>query len=1498
MNIILLYHSVLHDWLSYLAGWGKGIASKLRVTPTIHLNFSLTNNLTHHNFKETNSNFILAWQIYSKSIPLNIIRTCILLIITFLISSNLKAQYTAVISPTLACSTSCPQLYTLTIVVVNGPIQSIIVTLPTPISNVSFTSTTSTPFIQQSLTSTELRLYAQGGGAKELQNGDNLTITFNSCIISTGTFTVSAFQTSTYTSPRTLSGSQPTVTAKTITAGGPDNICEPTTPSAFTLSGANFGGSAISAAWSITNLSPANGGLNGSLSNTSQTSSPSTITYTPPSNYQGTITLTLTTDATGPCGAVSSTRILTVNSIPIITGSTPASRCGTGTLTLGATSSAGTINWYSASTGGSSLGTGTSFTTPSLSTTTTYYVDATLNGCTTTARTAVIATVAGASDLWIGGTVGSLTDWNTDSNWSCGVPTATTDVTIPSGLTYYPVIGAANGTCRTITDMVGGSISGTGSLTIVGNGGVAITNISGTATISCPVVMPATASVAIAGNLTISGVVSGATTRLTIIGGSGSKLTLSGSNTYSGSTYLTNNSSVYISSATAFGSGPIDLPVHNGIYLTANITASNNITDFGGQLESNSSDAIWAGSITTNSANPPTLYGNSGSKLTVSGIVTLSSQTLSVTGPGPIVISGKVTGTNSIYLSGGGTLTLSGANDFSGGILDNNRQLNINNAAALGTGTFSTYLNSGLIDNTSGSAITITTHNQINLDNNITFRGTNSLNLGTGAVTLYATPSISVDNNILTIGGVISGFNNGGFGITKAGAGTLLLSGVNTYSGTTTVNAGILQIGVANSISTSSNMILTGGTFSTGTAAGYNETVGTLTLSGNASIQLGTGRHDLHFGASNGTSWSSGKILTINGWTGLPGQTGTAGRIYFGGSNTALTAAQLAEIKFTGYTGIPILLSTGEMVPASAAVLAITGTPTDFGSLCIGTPSAPITYTITNTNATANGVAVTSSNPQFVVSSLSSTTIIGDGGTATFVVTFTLTSSGIQSATITVTSAISNSPTITLTGTGLALPVSPTPVNNSRCGTGTVTLSATPAAGETIDWYAASSGGTPLLSGNVSYTTPSISATTIYYAEARNSTTGCKSASRTSVTATVNAIPTITLTTPASRCGTGTLTIGATASAGTINWYDALSGGSLLGTGTSFTTPSLTSTTTYYAEASDIGCVSATRTAVTATVNTPPIITTIPDQTDCKANVVEFTAVYSASGTVNYQWKSSTNGGTSWSDITGASGSSSSSPIILSLSNIGVSGLNVNQTFYQIIISDANGCSTTSNSALLTVNSITSITGSTTSTLCEGQSISFTASTAGVAPLSFQWVKHTSPGTWSDVPGATTQTLNFANISLAEAGEYKVRAIFPITIPNNNNSTTCTETNDNITRILVVNPLSTATAGGPDTNCQSATPSAITLIGASIGGSATTGEWSITNLTPANGGVNGTLSPLGPTASPETVTYTPPANYAGIVTLTLTSNGPCGPVTATRIITINPLPTTSAIYHR
>ncbi|WP_417353005.1 T9SS type B sorting domain-containing protein [Flavobacterium alkalisoli] len=172
---------------------------------------------------------------------------------------------------------------------------------------------------------------------------------------------------------------------------------------------------------------------------------------------------------------------------------------------------------------------------------------------------------------------------------------------------------------------------------------------------------------------------------------------------------------------------------------------------------------------------------------------------------------------------------------------------------------------------------------------------------------------------------------------------------------------------------------------------------------------------------------------------------------------------------------------------------------------------------------------------------------------------------------------ISASTTITIptiTGT--------TPASN--CGEGSVILQAT-AGTALIYWYANPNGGTPLATGS-SFTTPVLTATTTYYASTHDET--CTTASRTAVTATINPIPTVTVTQPDPICSGETATLQAMPSAGNVNWYSAATGGTAIGSGTSFTTPVLNSDTTFYAEAISNGCPSASREAVTVTVNTIP----------------------------------------------------------------------------------------------------------------------------------------------------------------------------------------------------------------------------------------------------------------------------------------------------------------------
>ncbi|HQK39170.1 MAG TPA: T9SS type B sorting domain-containing protein [Flavobacterium alvei] len=79
--------------------------------------------------------------------------------------------------------------------------------------------------------------------------------------------------------------------------------------------------------------------------------------------------------------------------IPKITSSTPSAICGSGSLILQATATDGTVNWYTTPTGGTSIYTGNSFTTPVLTTTTSYYVDASNGSCPNGPRTEIIATI-------------------------------------------------------------------------------------------------------------------------------------------------------------------------------------------------------------------------------------------------------------------------------------------------------------------------------------------------------------------------------------------------------------------------------------------------------------------------------------------------------------------------------------------------------------------------------------------------------------------------------------------------------------------------------------------------------------------------------------------------------------------------------------------------------------------------------------------------------------------------------------------------------------------------------------------------------------------------------------------------------------------------------------------------------------------------------------------------------------------------------------------------
>jgi PKD repeat protein len=100
-------------------------------------------------------------------------------------------------------------------------------------------------------------------------------------------------------------------------------------------------------------------------------------------------------------------------------------------------------------------------------------------------------------------------------------------------------------------------------------------------------------------------------------------------------------------------------------------------------------------------------------------------------------------------------------------------------------------------------------------------------------------------------------------------------------------------------------------------------------------------------------------------------------------------------------------------------------------------------------------------------------------------------------------------------------------------------------------------------------------------------------------------------------CDSGSTTLTATAKNGTILWYDSITGGSLLDTGSIYTTPMLHNTTTYYLEARNTGCYSSPRNPVTAFVTpTPIIISTIPASNKGPGSVI--LRATASSGDVNW----------------------------------------------------------------------------------------------------------------------------------------------------------------------------------------------------------------------------------------------------------------------------------------
>lgn len=162
-----------------------------------------------------------------------------------------------------------------------------------------------------------------------------------------------------------------------------------------------------------------------------------------------------------------------------------------------------------------------------------------------------------------------------------------------------------------------------------------------------------------------------------------------------------------------------------------------------------------------------------------------------------------------------------------------------------------------------------------------------------------------------------------------------------------------------------------------------------------------------------------------------------------------------------------------------------------------------------------------------------------------------------------------------------------TTVNVCIGNTGVLSVS-NPQAGITYKWYNVAVGGTELASGP-DFTTPVINANTTFYVGA--STATCVSTSRKAVNVTASALPVAPATVAGAAnplcSGTSTvLSVNNPDPSFTYKWYTTAAGGTAIAEGNTFTTPTLTTTTTYYVGAVNTltSCISTSRTAVVVTV--------------------------------------------------------------------------------------------------------------------------------------------------------------------------------------------------------------------------------------------------------------------------------------------------------------------------
>ncbi|WP_395730034.1 autotransporter-associated beta strand repeat-containing protein [Prosthecobacter sp.] len=379
-------------------------------------------------------------------------------------------------------------------------------------------------------------------------------------------------------------------------------------------------------------------------------------------------------------------------------------------------------------------------------------------------------------------------------------------------------------------------------------------------------------------------------------------LVLAGTNTYTGRTFV-GGGILRISSEQNLGSGP------------ASFTADQ-LTLAGGTLNTTADFSI-------DDANRGITLAAAGGTISVNNATTLT-------------VANVIAGSGSLTQSGLGTLALTAANTFSGATLAN--------AGTLALGNVNALQNSTLTTATAG---------------NVTFTlgGANTYNLGG----LAGNDTVALGANTLSVGAnnetsIFTGALTGTGGLVKVGAGTLNLTGVNTYSGDTRIEGGMIVLANANALQNSTLDTGSAGTQSANLTLGEGTTYNIGGLKGSANFDLAVS--NLSVGANNQSTTFSGVLqgafnnnvtkvgsgtLTLAGNNTYIGTTTvSAGSLNLGGTNlSSITVLAGAELGGEGSTAGNIIFQGGthtlNIDAGTAAALGATATgKLDVSALGVG----------------------------------------------------------------------------------------------------------------------------------------------------------------------------------------------------------------------------------------------------------------------------------------------------------------------------------------------------------------------------------------------------------------------------------------------------------------------------------------------------------------------------------------------------------------------------------